>query len=200
MWVTQSCPTLCDPMDYSLPGSSAHGNPQTLILEWVAISFPRESFWPRDWTRVSHIAGRFITIWATRYIQVSFLLVLFVGSDGKESACSAGDLGRSPGEGNGYSLQCSCLDNPMDRGAWWATVHRVPKSRTWLKHLSMHACTSSHEKTWRKLRSILLSEKRQLEKATYCVITTLWCYGKCKTMETVKGSVVARGCEWKEEP
>ena len=121
-------------------------------------------------------------------------------SDGKESACSAGDLGQSPGEGNGHSLQCSCLDNPMDRGAWWATVHRVPKSRTWRKHLSMHACTSSHEKTWRKLRSILLSEKRQLEKATYCVITTLWCYGKCKTMETVKGSVVARGWEWKEEP
>ena len=200
MWVTQSCPTLCDPMDCSLPGSSAHGIPQTRILEWVAISFPRESFWPRDWTRVSHTAGRFITIWATRYVQVSFLLVLFVGSDGKESACSTGDLGWSPGEGNGYSLQCSWLDNPMDRGAWWTTVHRVPKSRTRLKHLSMHVCPSSHEKTRRKLRSILLSEKSQLEKATNSVITTLWCYGKCKIMETVKGSVVARGCEWKEEP
>ena len=40
---------------------------------------------------------------------------------------------RSPGEGNGYPLQCSCLKNPMDRGAGWATVHRVTKSRTWLK-------------------------------------------------------------------
>ena len=56
--------------------------------------------------------------------------------DGKESACNAGDLGlipgsgRSPGEGNGYPLQCSCLENPMDRGAWWATVHGVAKSQT----------------------------------------------------------------------
>ena len=58
------------------------------------------------------------------------------GSDGKESACNPGDpdsisgLGRSPGEGNGYPLQYSCLENPMDRGAWWATVHRVTKSNT----------------------------------------------------------------------
>ena len=57
-------------------------------------------------------------------------------SDGKESACNAGDLGsipgsgRSPGEGNGYPLQYSCLENPMDRVAWQATVHGVTKSRT----------------------------------------------------------------------
>ena len=54
-------------------------------------------------------------------------------SVGKDSACSAGDLGpipgseRSPGEGNGYPLQCSCLENPMDRGAWQATVHGVAR-------------------------------------------------------------------------
>ena len=58
------------------------------------------------------------------------------GSDGKESACHAGDLGlipglgRSPGEGNGNPLQCSCLENSMNRGAWWATVHGVTKSWT----------------------------------------------------------------------
>ena len=52
----------------------------------------------------------------------------------KESACSAGDLGlipgleRCPGEGNGNPLQYSCLENPMDRGAWWATIHGVAKS------------------------------------------------------------------------
>ena len=55
------------------------------------------------------------------------------GSDSKESACNAGDLGsipgsgRSPGEGNGNPLQYSCLENSMDRGAWWATVHGVAK-------------------------------------------------------------------------
>ena len=53
------------------------------------------------------------------------------GSEGKESACNAGDLGlipglgRSPGEGNDYPLQYSCLKYPMDRRAWWATVHGV---------------------------------------------------------------------------
>ena len=58
------------------------------------------------------------------------------GSDGKESACNAGDpastsgLGRSPGEGNGNTLQFSCLENSMDRGGWQATVHGVAKSWT----------------------------------------------------------------------
>ena len=56
------------------------------------------------------------------------------GSDGKASAYNAGDpgsipgSGRSPGEGNGNPLQHSCLENPMDRGAWWAAVHGVAKS------------------------------------------------------------------------
>ena len=56
------------------------------------------------------------------------------GSDGKESACSVGDVGlipgleRSPGEGNGNPLQYSCLENSTDRGAWWAPVHGVAKS------------------------------------------------------------------------
>ena len=56
------------------------------------------------------------------------------GSDSKESACNAGDpgsipgSGRSPGEGNDYPLQYSCLENSMNRGVWWATVHEVAKS------------------------------------------------------------------------
>ena len=55
-------------------------------------------------------------------------------SVGKESACNAGDLssipglGRSPGEGNCNPLQYSCLENPMDRGTWWATVHWVARA------------------------------------------------------------------------
>ena len=58
------------------------------------------------------------------------------GSDGKASVYNAGDpvsipgLGRSPGEGNGSPLQYSCLENPMDGAAWWATVQGVAKSRT----------------------------------------------------------------------
>ena len=60
------------------------------------------------------------------------------GSDGKESACNTGDLGlipawgRSLGERSGNPLQYSCLENSMDRGAWWTTVHGVTKSWTQL--------------------------------------------------------------------
>ena len=60
----------------------------------------------------------------------------FGGSDSKESACNAGDLGsvpgwgRSPGVGNGNSLQYTCLENLMNRGAWWTIVHWVLKSGT----------------------------------------------------------------------
>ena len=54
-------PTLCDPMDCSLPGSSIHGIFQARMLEWVAISLSRRSSQPRDWTQVSYITGRFFT-------------------------------------------------------------------------------------------------------------------------------------------
>ena len=60
--VTQSCPTLCDAMDLSLPGFSVNGIFQARILEWVAISFSRGSSQPRDQTRVSHIGGRRFTV------------------------------------------------------------------------------------------------------------------------------------------
>ena len=64
------------------------------------------------------------------------------GSEVKAAACSVGDLGlipgsgRSPGEGNGNSLQYSCLENPMDGGAWWAIVHGVAKSQIRLSDLT----------------------------------------------------------------
>ena len=60
--VAQSCPTLCDPMDCSLPGSSVHGILQARILEWVTMPSSKGSSQPRDRTQVSHIAGRFFTV------------------------------------------------------------------------------------------------------------------------------------------
>ena len=72
------------------------------------------------------------------------------GSDVKASASKAGDLGsipesgRSPGEGNGNPLQDSCLENPMDGGAWWAIVHGVAKSRTRLSDFTFTFCVSIH--------------------------------------------------------
>ena len=73
-------------------------------------------------------------LWTARRSNQSILKEYFpCSSVSKESACSTGDLGsisgsgRSPGEGNGNPLQYSCLKNPMDRGAWQATVHGVPR-------------------------------------------------------------------------
>ena len=65
------------------------------------------------------------------------------GSEVKATAYNAGDLGsipgsgRSPGEGTGNLLQYSCLENPMDGEAWWATVHGVAKSQTWLSDFTL---------------------------------------------------------------
>ena len=80
------------------------------------------------------------------------------GSAGRQSACHVGDTGsisgwgRSPRGGNGNPLLYPCLENPMVRGAWWATVHGVTKAWTWLKWLSTHAwlqqkprCNMCHE-------------------------------------------------------
>ena len=65
-------------------------------------------------------------------------------------------LGRSPGEGDGTPLQYSCLENPVDRGAWWATVHGVTQSQTWLKWLS----TCTWEKTAEEWPSVLWGNQK----------------------------------------
>ena len=79
VFITQSCPTLCDPMDCSSPGSSVHGILQARILEWVAIFFSRGSSRLRDWTWVSHIAGRLFTDWATREdVTVGALVCIYI--------------------------------------------------------------------------------------------------------------------------
>ena len=83
-----------------------------------------------------------------KHLIVSYYFLGFLGgSDSKQSACNVGDLGSIPGlersPGGGYSnpLQYSSLENIMDRGAWQAIVHGVPKSRTGLTHLSMSSST-----------------------------------------------------------
>ena len=117
-------------MDCSPPGSSVHGILHVRILKWVAFSYSRGSSWPGDRNYIF-------------YVSCTGKQILF-GSVGKESTCNARDedlipgLGRSPGVGHGNPLQYFCLDNPTDRGAWWATVHGVAKSQRWLKQLSMH--------------------------------------------------------------
>ena len=128
--VTQSCLTLSDPMDCSLPGSSVHGIFQAGLLEWGAIAFSAE----------------------TLYCMLKFSVLVLSrnmnnphdGSDSKESACNAGDLGsipgsgRSPGEGNSYPLQYSRLESSMDREAWWTTAHRVTNKSDMTERLTLH--------------------------------------------------------------
>ena len=79
--VAQSCPTLCDLMDCSLSGPSVHGIFQARVLEWTAIFFSRGSSRPRNWTRVSCIAGRRFTVWATKS---TFLVKFFFGGKKKK--------------------------------------------------------------------------------------------------------------------
>ena len=147
----QLCPTLCDPTDCNLPGSSVHEIFQVKILEWVAISFSRGSSPPRDWTRVccvSCIAGGFFT-------NVSpFNLCIVVNSDkyygekcsmgrrrkgfstwlsGKESACQWRRRGfdpwvrKIPWRRKWQPTPVFLPENPKNRGAWRAAVHRVTK-------------------------------------------------------------------------
>ena len=82
MLATQSCPTLCDPMDCSPPGSSVHGIFQARILAWVAMSLPRGSSRLRDWTRVSYVSyiGKrvFITSAEKPIIIVTFFFIIYV--------------------------------------------------------------------------------------------------------------------------
>ena len=63
--IAQLCQIVCNPMDCSPPGSTVHGILQARILEWIALPFSKGSFWPRDQTQVSCIAGIFSTVWAT---------------------------------------------------------------------------------------------------------------------------------------
>ena len=74
MLVAQSCPALCNPMDCSPKGSSVHRILQERILEWVDMPSSRGSSWPRDWTQVSSMADRLVTIWATREAHIPHYL------------------------------------------------------------------------------------------------------------------------------
>ena len=169
-------------MDGNLPGPAVHGIFQARILEWAAIFFSRGSSQPRDRIHISGIGRWILYHWASGKAQEGewsmvnknlFALLNYScgfpgGSDGKASVCNAGDpgsipgLGRSPGEENGSPLQDYCLENLMDGGAWWAIVHRVTKSWTWLKQLNMHPHTHTHthaefyqRQTWKSFYRLL---------------------------------------------
>ena len=132
--VAQSCLTLCDSMDCSPPGSSPPWNSPGKNTEWVPIPSPG----------VLHYSTLNFFDYLTSYGGFPG------GSEDKASACNAGDpgsilgLGRSFGEGNGNPLQYLCPENAMDRGARYATVHRVAKSWTRLSNLTFTQHIKKH--------------------------------------------------------
>ena len=152
--------TLWDPMDCSLPGSPVHGISQARILQWVVISFSRGSSRPRDWTHVSCVScteGRFFYLWVpgeaqhlrciiilkiSLYLPYSSFEASQVALVVKNLPANAGDvrnvgslpgLGRSSGGRHDSPLQYFCLENPMNRGAWWTILHGVAMSQIQLK-------------------------------------------------------------------
>ena len=90
-------------------------------------------------------------------------------SDGKVSVCNAGvpgsipGLGRYPGEGNGNSPQYSCLENSMDGGAWWATLHGVAKSRTWLRNFTLFLSFFSLKSYQKAILLALKEDSKQMQ-------------------------------------
>ena len=140
----QSCPTLCDPIEGSPPGSPVPGILQARTLKWVAISFSNAWKWKVKVKSFSH-ARLLATPWTAAYQAPPSM-----GFSRQEywsgvPLPSPRDWLSTPvflpnGEGNGNPFQYSYLENPVDRGAWWAVVHGVTQSQTRLKRLSMHAC------------------------------------------------------------
>ena len=139
---------------------SFHGILQDRTLEWVAYPSSSRSSWSRNRTWVSCNAGGFFTDWAIRKAPCKWYHialqrrqwhptpVLLPGkSHGRRSLVGCSAWGREEsdtterlhfslsciGEGKGNPLQCFCLENPRDGGAWWAAVYGVAQSRTWLK-------------------------------------------------------------------
>ena len=130
--IGQSCPTLCDPMDCSLPGSSVMGFSRQEY--WIVLPFPSPGDLPNQGSNLGLLHCR-QTLLPSEPPGRSNQVVLVI----KNPPASAGDIrdegsipgsGRCPGVGNGNPLQYSCLENPMDRGAWRATVHEVAKLGT----------------------------------------------------------------------
>ena len=137
--------------------------------------------------------------WYLKWKLVWFQFLGFLGSsNGRESAYSAGDSGsipgsgRSPEEGNGYPLQYSCLENSMDRGAWWATVHAVAKSWTWMS--DFHSL-SLYDIYWEG--GVTLKDISQPRRKPF-TISHIW---TCRAHECISAPPIL-GCirQWQEWP
>ena len=159
---------------------------------WSGLPFPSPGDLPNSGIepkspalQVDSLPSKPPVLWRT-YLCVCVCVCVCVygflgGSDSEESACNAGGLGlipgkgRSPGERKGNPLHYSWLEKSMDRGAWWATVHGVTKSQTWLSdwhtfsiytnHFAVHLNLTQH------CRSIILQLKQRKKKKNSLLVT-----------------------------
>ena len=151
--VTQSCPTLCDPMDCSLPGSSIHGILQAKILEWVPIPFSRRSSWPRDQIQVSCPSGRFFTIWATREARDCTCMPLCAPKSG---------LYQSSAEFFVKPTQCPILGSFSETESWVRQVFQGLsvdwEDDKWVISISTVWYHGSDGKNWKEEQARLMEE------------------------------------------
>ena len=163
-------PLFCDPMECSLPSSCIHGILLASILAWVAMASSRGSSWPRERTCISYVSciGRQVLyhlhhlgslIWLTYIMKSEKAMAPHSSTLAWKIPCTEEPGGLQSmgsqrvghdwaisrsciGEGNGNPLQCSCLENPRDSGAWWAAIYGVAQSQTGLKQLSSSSSIS----------------------------------------------------------
>ena len=149
MKVAWSCPTLCNPTDCSLPGSSVHGILQAGILEWVAMPFSRGSSQPRNRTQVSYIVGIFFTNCPFPKTGKSIISSYHIFVHKRADFCARRKLGPSESQ-----------ELVMDREASCAAVHGIAKSQTWLSNwtelnwkLGCSPFVYSHHHSWTEPRN-----------------------------------------------
>ena len=124
--VAQSCPTPCDPMDCSPPGSSVHGILQARILEWVAMPSSRGSSQPRDQTHVSCIAGGFFTSWATREAPTLLLHFLKLSNSGMYFCVSFMVFGKR-------NMSLEARQSRFYSSVWLVFSHSAMSDSLWLR-------------------------------------------------------------------
>ena len=144
MLVARPCPTLCDAMDCSPPGSSVHGILQGRILEWVAMPSSRASSRPRSPAVLADSLPFGLPGKLCVYIELIHLAVQHKLTQHSRPTIL------QYAEGNGNPLHSSCRGNSTDRGAWWPAVRGVAESQTRLSDFHRHTYTPVKKKIFKE--------------------------------------------------
>ena len=185
--IAQLCLTLWNPMDCSLPGSSVHGILQARILEWVAFPFSRGSSQPKDRTQVSCIAGRFLTVWATREAQEYWGRIEAI-----PSLADLPDLGIEPGSA---ALQADSLPAEPPGNSAHITLVLCALKAVLCEEFLTNQCICERASqdsggtfiTLDKERVIFWEKRKCGERGTYCCLQKLEGLQSGEKWELLKG-------------